>query len=184
MSKPGKSEETKGLSEDWVLVPREPTEEMVDAATESLTGSGVPDGDYSDDFRRALRAALAAAPSRSADPPAEGTIDPEEIVADAYQVIGSLSEIAGVFDHPEIQRALDYLGFDDRRNEPLCPWPRTPIVPLSSDRDRLEKRVREAEEVLHHVEAWLPLIPKGPGRLDLLVEEVTAFLADKPEAGE
>jgi hypothetical protein len=47
----------------------------------------------------------------------------EEIAAEAYQVIGLLASAVGLFDHPEIVRALDYFstGWSDPGTE-ILPW--------------------------------------------------------------
>lgn len=34
---------------------------------------------------------------------------------EAYQVIGALAAAAGLFDHPEVIRALDYFGYEEWR---------------------------------------------------------------------
>lgn len=60
----------------WKLVPREPTPEMIDAATGSIN-DGMPDEDYNDSARSYLISAWDAAPS-----PAGGE-DEVERVADA-----------------------------------------------------------------------------------------------------
>lgn len=36
----------------------------------------------------------------------------ESIAAEAYQVIGTIASAGGLFDHPDVQRALDYFGGD------------------------------------------------------------------------
>lgn len=36
----------------------------------------------------------------------------QEIAGEAYQVIGVVASAAGLFDHPDIQRALDYFSGD------------------------------------------------------------------------
>ena len=52
----------------------------------------------------------------------------EAVAAQAYQVIGALAETENVFNHPEVQRALDYFG-DIANGEPdrrgageILPW--------------------------------------------------------------
>ena len=52
----------------WVLVPREPTQAMIDAATESLTGIGAgADHDYDDDARSMYAAFIRALPQPTGD---------------------------------------------------------------------------------------------------------------------
>jgi hypothetical protein len=48
-------------------------------------------------------------------------------VGQAYQVIGYLLHLAGVFDQPEGQRALDYFSLDDSYDDDFLPWPRQPF---------------------------------------------------------
>ena len=56
-------------AEGFVLVPREPTQAIIDRMTASISLDGLPspeaepDPDYDDDMRRAYRAMIAAAPS-------------------------------------------------------------------------------------------------------------------------
>lgn len=56
---------------------------------------------------------------------ADDAEDPAERVGgEAYQVIGALAHASGLFDHPEVQRALDYFGYD-RWRQPgaeILPW--------------------------------------------------------------
>ncbi len=42
----------------------------------------------------------------------------ESVAAEAYQVIGAIASAGGLFDHPDVQRALDYFG-GDREGEIL-----------------------------------------------------------------
>lgn len=44
------------------------------------------------------------------DPTAARTLTAEEVAAEAYQVIGVIATEAGLFDHPAVQRALDYFS--------------------------------------------------------------------------
>ncbi|HEX7041601.1 MAG TPA: hypothetical protein VF202_15900 [Trueperaceae bacterium] len=48
--------------------------------------------------------------------------DAQQACAVAYQILGSLSEDIGIFDHPLIQKALTMLA-DHEETEPLLPWP-------------------------------------------------------------
>lgn len=48
----------------------------------------------------------------------------EQIAAEAYQVIGTLAHVVGLFDDPEVARALDYFsrcGTEDEIPE-ILPW--------------------------------------------------------------
>lgn len=51
--------------------------------------------------------------------------------AEAYQVIGALSMYAGVFEHPDVIRALDNLHAaamgHARPHAEILPWPKTPL---------------------------------------------------------
>lgn len=45
----------------------------------------------------------------------------EMVAAEAYQVIGALAEWGGLFDEPEVIRALDYFARPDTATE-ILPW--------------------------------------------------------------
>lgn len=51
----------------------------------------------------------------------------ERVCAELYQVIGSLSDYAGVFDHPDVARALDNASDGRLVHKDLLPWPQTPL---------------------------------------------------------
>lgn len=68
------------------------------------------------------RAALPAAP------PDEAEIAPVDV---AYQIVGALAHYTGTFNHPDVQRALDYLSGE--KVEGILPWPREAIVPAAPD---------------------------------------------------
>jgi hypothetical protein len=51
----------------------------------------------------------------------------ECVCAELYQVIGTLADYAGVFDHPDVQRALDQASKARLIYDDLLPWPRTPL---------------------------------------------------------
>ena len=53
----------------------------------------------------------------------------------AYQIIATLAEHAGVFDHPDVEKALDnYSQYDDPPHGDLSPWPKTPLGKKSGAR--------------------------------------------------
>lgn len=56
----------------------------------------------------------------------EVTKDAETIAGEAYQIIGSLAEEAGLFNHPSVQRALDYFvniaDGEARAHVEILPW--------------------------------------------------------------
>ena len=49
----------------------------------------------------------------------------EAMVCDAYQFAGNILDIAGLFEHPEGQRALDY--FSRGKADPEWRWPKEDI---------------------------------------------------------
>jgi len=51
----------------------------------------------------------------------------EEVCTELYQVIGLLAYYAGVFDHPDVQRALDNASRAKLMHRNLLPWPRRPL---------------------------------------------------------
>ena len=51
----------------------------------------------------------------------------ETVCAELHAVIGALAAEAGVYDHPEVARALDN-AFECRLvHKDLLPWPKTPL---------------------------------------------------------
>jgi hypothetical protein len=50
----------------------------------------------------------------------------EQVCAELYQVIGSLADHAGCFDHPDVQRALDNASKARLVHRDLIPWPKSP----------------------------------------------------------
>ena len=46
----------------------------------------------------------------------------EQIAAEAYQVIGQLADFAGIFDNPEVQRALDYFSSNGEYDGSILPF--------------------------------------------------------------
>jgi exonuclease VII small subunit len=53
--------------------------------------------------------------------------DAATVCAELYQVIGSLAEEFGVFDHPDVQRALDNASAHKLVHRDLLPWPKQPL---------------------------------------------------------
>ena len=51
----------------------------------------------------------------------------ERICGELYQIIGSLAYYAGVFDHPDVQSALDNASRGKLVHRNLLPWPRKPL---------------------------------------------------------
>lgn len=69
----------------------------------------------------------------------------KEVTAEAYQVVGALADHCGAWNHPDVERARDYLAFEDKRAEPLTPWPKTPLPETGGEAERLRARVAELE---------------------------------------
>ena len=78
----------------------------------------------------------------------------EAQLAEAYQVVGALANLAGVFDHPDVIRALDMLSGMPIDGE-LSPFPREPwpADPMRADRDGQMERARIAETQLAEADA-------------------------------
>jgi hypothetical protein len=47
----------------------------------------------------------------------------EFVAAQAYQVIGALAARQDVFEHPEVERAMDYFAYEGWKRGWLLPWP-------------------------------------------------------------
>ena len=57
----------------------------------------------------------------------EAEVDPADV---AYQIVGALAHYTRTFNHPDVQRALDYLSGE--KVEDILPWPREAIVPAAA----------------------------------------------------
>ena len=62
----------------------------------------------------------------------------ETICAELHVIIGALAAEAGVYDHPEVSKALDNASECRLVHKDLLPWPRTPLsrkrgTPLKRD---------------------------------------------------
>ena len=51
----------------------------------------------------------------------------ETVCAELYQVIGALAAEAGVYDHPEVTKALDNASGCRLVHKDLLPWPKSPL---------------------------------------------------------
>ena len=51
----------------------------------------------------------------------------ERVCRELYQVIGSLANYAGVFDHPDVIRAMDNAADSRLTHKNLLPWPHVPL---------------------------------------------------------
>jgi hypothetical protein len=61
----------------------------------------------------------------------------QEIMGQAYQVIGAIATEAGLFDHPEVQRALDYFS-ENRYREGFLPFSLHPVDAVSGKLNTFE----------------------------------------------
>lgn len=52
----------------------------------------------------------------------------ERVCAELYQVIGSIADHAGLFDHPDVIRALDQASQARIVHYDLLPWPREALT--------------------------------------------------------
>jgi hypothetical protein len=134
-----------------------------------------PEGEHWEGFAaRRIVAALLARPPAEAKPVAD-ELDQIDVAAEAYQVVGALADFAGVFEHPEVVRALDFLAYEDKRAEPLTPWPRTALAPPPAD--ALAER-RAVVAWLRDNEWWDSYVGGGTS---LLTRNERAILADMIE---
>jgi predicted DNA-binding transcriptional regulator AlpA len=51
----------------------------------------------------------------------------ERVLGELYQILGSLADYAGVYEHPDVQRALDNAARGRMVHTDLLPWPKTPL---------------------------------------------------------
>lgn len=63
---------------------------------------------------------------KSAAPNSETNPREQEIMGQAYQVIGAIASEAGLFEHPDVQRALDYFS-ESRYREDFLPLSLRPV---------------------------------------------------------
>lgn len=97
----------------------------------------------------------------------------EQVCAELYQVIGSLASYAGVFDHADVERALDNASEAKLVHVDLLPWPR--------DEELAGERVSELEEENQRLREALQKIADP---LAYLIERAKAdgMLLNTPEA--
>lgn len=70
----------------------------------------------------------------------------EEIIAEAYQVVGSLASSAGLFDDPQVQRALDILAnLSDGSMLPFTPEPKFVMINEVSLSDLASERIDDRD---------------------------------------
>jgi hypothetical protein len=70
----------------------------------------------------------------------------ERICAELYQVIGSMADHVGCFDHPDVQRALDNASKARLVHRDLTPWPKTPLKISRLSRTPNKKTVAALEK--------------------------------------
>ena len=57
-------------------------------------------------------------------------VELERVLGELYQVLGVLADYADVYDHPDVQRALDNAARGRMIHRDLLPWPKTPLPML------------------------------------------------------
>lgn len=69
---------------------------------------------------------------KSATPSSETNRREQEIMGQAYQVIGAIASEAGLFEHSDVQRALDYFS-EKRYREDFLPFSLRPVNNVNRD---------------------------------------------------
>jgi len=75
---------------------------------------------------------------KSATPNSETIRRGQEIMGQAYQVIGAIASEAGLFDHPDVQRALDYFS-ENRYREDFLPFSLRPVNTVNRKLETFKK---------------------------------------------
>jgi len=81
----------------------------------------------------------------------EAVAKSEQQVADAYQIVASLADHAGLHDHPEVVRALDYLAYGKCAGD-ILPWPKEPLPQA----DIAAAVAAENEACAHMISGFVP----------------------------
>lgn len=76
---------------------------------------------------------------KSVAPNSETKRREQEIMGQAYQVIGAIASEAGLFDHPDVQRALDYFS-ENRYRKDFLPFSLRPVKTVNGKLDAFEKQ--------------------------------------------
>ena len=89
----------------------------------------------------------------------------------AYQIVGALAHYTGTFEHPDVQRALDYLSGE--KVEDILPWPREAIMRVASTQREMEQ-LRAAIAPFARVAALYSAMPADsrPGGVDITVADL------------
>lgn len=76
---------------------------------------------------------------KSVAPNSETKRREQEIMGQAYQVIGAIASEAGLFDHPDVQRALGYFS-ENRYRKDFLPFSLRPVKTVNGKLDAFEKQ--------------------------------------------
>ena len=71
-------------------------------------------------------------------PSSEPECREQDIMGQAYQVIGAIASEAGLLDHPEVQRALDYFS-ENRYREDFLPFCLLPLITVNGKLETFNK---------------------------------------------
>lgn len=124
-------------------------------------------------------AALSAKVEAHKDDPASA----EYVIATAYQVVGSLAETVGLFEHPEIVRAMNYFAYDGKRTKHLLPWPRTDLASptrAAIRREALEEAAKLVDEDATYASVEQRELSKR--YLGLLAQNIRSLADKEPQA--
>jgi len=75
---------------------------------------------------------------KSVAPNSETKRREQEIMGQAYQVIGPIASEASLFDHPDVQRALDYFS-ENRYSEEFLPFSLRPVNTVNGKLETFKK---------------------------------------------
>ena len=75
---------------------------------------------------------------KSATPSSEINRRGQEIMGQAYQVIGAIASEAGLFEHPDVQSALDYFS-ENRYREDFLPFSLRPVDTVNGKLETFDK---------------------------------------------
>ncbi|QSR22091.1 hypothetical protein [Hyphomonas sp. KY3] len=75
---------------------------------------------------------------KSVTPNSETNRRGQEIMGQAYQVIGAIASEAGLFEHPDVQSALDYFS-ENRYREDFLPFSLRPVDTVNGKLETFNK---------------------------------------------
>tara|TARA_R110000765_G_scaffold339208_1_gene429360 strand:- start:141 stop:389 length:249 start_codon:yes stop_codon:yes gene_type:complete len=75
---------------------------------------------------------------KSVAPNSETKRREQDIMGQAYQVIGAITSEAGLLDHPEVQRALNYFS-ENRYRDDFLPFSLRPVNTVNGKLETFEK---------------------------------------------